>query len=179
MTIHPLPPQAYTKDTLIKAYEWLQAQGESIKQIATSPDVLVSLYMKAQMQGEEVLHRPSIKNFKSDLKNLASMMGEWGPSISHSQRQSPLFHASSHLSESAVGGKTPQSPSPPSASVGEHHTETRVSNSVSIKTEPSIWDEGLQIKLKEIQNLYHLSTELEAAKLLMSIGYHHAKRLMS
>ncbi len=77
MTINPLPPQAYTKQTLVKAYEWLKTQSESIRQIATSPDVLVSLYMKAQMQGEDVLHRPSIQNFKKDLKDLASIMGEW------------------------------------------------------------------------------------------------------
>jgi hypothetical protein len=176
MTIHPLPPQAYTKDTLIKAYEWLQAQDEGIKKIATSPDVLVSLYMKAQMQGEEALHRPSIKNFKSDLKNLASIMGEWDATQAQAQPQSVTGLASPSISSS----KIVSSANPSSATrVQLNYKETPVSNS-SVKTSDSVvWGEGLQIKLKEIQDLYHLSSELETARLLISIGYHHAKRLMS
>jgi hypothetical protein len=159
MTIHPLPPQAYTKDTLIKAYEWLQTQSDSIKQIATSPDVLVSLYMKAQMQGEDALHRPSIKNFKHDLKNLADMMSEWGPSQAH-------MTATSHSGSSmAVSQAT--------------HTETRVSNSVSTTKEIPALDPAFRDKVREIQHLFGLSREAEALSLLINIGYHHAKRLMS
>jgi hypothetical protein len=174
MTIHPLPPQAYTKDTLIKAYEWLQAQDEGIKKIATSPDVLVSLYMKAQMQGEEALHRPSIKNFKSDLKNLASMMGEWD--AHQVQAQSVTGLASPSISSS----KIVSSANPSSATrVQSNYKEIPVSNSGAKTSDSVVWGESLQLKLKEIQDLYHLSSELEAARLLISIGYHHAKRLMS
>lgn len=75
--MNPLPPQAYTKDTLVEAYAWLQSQNESIKEIATTPDILVSLYMKAKMQGMEALERPSIQNFKSELKSLVGIMGEF------------------------------------------------------------------------------------------------------
>lgn len=173
MTIHPLPPQAYTKDTLIKAYEWLQAQGDSIKQIATSPDVLVSLYMKAQMQGEEALHRPSIKNFKSDLKNLASMMGEW-----EAEQEVPMTRVSSPRDAGPSMGAM-HSSGPSTSVVQATHTETRVSNSVSITTEVPVLNEDLRDKVREIQEQYHLSNETEALKLLISIGYHHAKRLMS
>ncbi len=77
MSMNPLPPQAYTKDTLVDAYAWLQSQNESIKEIATTPDILVSLYMKAKMQGMEALERPSIQNFKSELKSLVGIMGEF------------------------------------------------------------------------------------------------------
>ena len=77
MSMNPLPPQAYTKDTLVEAYAWLQSQSESIKEIATTPDILVSLYMKAKMQGMEALERPSIQNFKSELKSLVGIMGEF------------------------------------------------------------------------------------------------------
>ena len=71
MTMNPLPPQAYTKEILLKAYQWLMSQDSSIKEIATTPDILVSLYLKATRDGDSVLERPSIKNFKNELKNLA------------------------------------------------------------------------------------------------------------
>lgn len=79
MTMNPLPPQAYTKDTLVKAFQWIQLQGPDIKQLASTPDVLVSLYLKAKLQGEAVLERPSIQNFKNELKNLAGQLGEFAP----------------------------------------------------------------------------------------------------
>ncbi len=75
--MNPLPPQAYTKETLVHAYAWLQNQSENIKELATTPDVLVSLYLKAKLQGDGALERPSIQNFKNELRNLAGMMGEF------------------------------------------------------------------------------------------------------
>lgn len=76
MTMNPLPPQAYTKDTLTKAYLWLLNQNESIKELATTPDTLVTLYLKAQRNGDDSLDTPSIQNFKNELKSLAGLMGE-------------------------------------------------------------------------------------------------------
>lgn len=76
MTFNPLPPQAYTKETLLKAYQWLMGQNSSLKEIATTPDILVSLYLKATRDGDHSLERPSIQNFKNELRSLAGMMGE-------------------------------------------------------------------------------------------------------
>lgn len=75
--MNPLPPQAYTKETLVKAYQWLQHQSDGIKGMATNPDILVSLFLKAKMQGDSALERPSIQNFKNELRNLAGMIGEF------------------------------------------------------------------------------------------------------
>lgn len=77
MAMNPFPPQAYTRETLVKAYQWLQNQHPNIKELASTPDLLCSLYLKAQMQGNEALDRPSLHNFKSELKSLAGMMGEF------------------------------------------------------------------------------------------------------
>ena len=70
MTMNPLPPQAYTKETLVLAYEWLNKQSKEIREMCGTPDILVSLYNKAKMQGDEALERPSIKNFKNELKKI-------------------------------------------------------------------------------------------------------------
>ncbi len=79
--MNPLPPQAYTKEVLLKAYSWLQNQNPSIKEMASTPDVLVSLFLKATRDGDEVLERPSIQNFKKELKSIAEMMGEFDKDV--------------------------------------------------------------------------------------------------
>jgi len=168
MTIHPLPPQAYTKDTLIKAYEWLQTQGDSIKQIATSPDVLVSLYMKAQMQGEEALHRPSIKNFKNDLKNLANMMSDWEAS-----------HVKTHFPYTQPNKANSTYPGSSNSVAQSTHNETGVYTTASTIKELPALDSAVLDKVRETQQLFGLSNEAEALRLLINIGYHNAKRLMS
>ncbi|MBK7960393.1 MAG: hypothetical protein IPK04_03700 [Bdellovibrionales bacterium] len=76
MAVNPIPPQAYTKDTMLRAYSWLQNQSLHIREMATTPDILVSLYLKTTWDGEGALDRPSIQNFKNELRSLAGLMGE-------------------------------------------------------------------------------------------------------
>ena len=76
MAVNPLPPQAFTKETLQKAYTWLLNQNSSIKEMASTQDMLISLYLKAQRSGEASLDTPSIQNFKQELKSLANLMGD-------------------------------------------------------------------------------------------------------
>ncbi|MBY0385244.1 hypothetical protein K2X05_08810, partial [bacterium] len=75
-----LAPQAYTKETLSKAFDWLQYQPDQVKQVATSPDVLVGLFLKAQRQGIDHIDADapvSSKKFLSDLKNLKKDMAQF------------------------------------------------------------------------------------------------------
>lgn len=75
-----LAPQAYTKETLSKAFDWLQYQPDQVKQVATSPDVLVGLFLKAQRQGIDHIDVDapvSSKKFLSDLKNLKKDMAQF------------------------------------------------------------------------------------------------------
>ena len=76
MTVNTLPPQAYTKETLQKAYTWLLNQSPSVKDLATTQDMLVSLYLRAVRNGEISNESPSIQNFKQELKSLAGIMGD-------------------------------------------------------------------------------------------------------
>jgi len=67
-----LPPQAYTREVFAHAYEWLQSQSKSIKELAQTPDDLVALYLQARRHGHlNNTQTPSSKSFKNDLKNLA------------------------------------------------------------------------------------------------------------
>jgi hypothetical protein len=69
-----LPPQAYTREILTAAFNWLQSQPESVKKLATTPDSLVGIFMRAQRFGNSSMEADapvSSQNFMSDLKNLA------------------------------------------------------------------------------------------------------------
>ncbi len=69
-----LPPQAYTREMLAVAFNWLQSQPESVKKQAASPDALVGLYLRAQKFGPgsgEADAPVSSQNFIHDLKHLA------------------------------------------------------------------------------------------------------------
>ena len=69
-----LPPQAYTRDTLSKAYEWIRDQPPHIQELGRNADTLVSLYLQARRRGGSFYRSgetPSTQSFKSDLKNLA------------------------------------------------------------------------------------------------------------
>jgi hypothetical protein len=67
-----IPPQAYTRDVLVKAIEWIGTQPSTVREKATSADLLVSFYMQACRRASANMEAPvSQENFKTDLKNLA------------------------------------------------------------------------------------------------------------
>lgn len=113
MSLDFLPPQAYTKETLLKAYTWLQDQSEQIRELATTPDQLVSLYLKATRHGQETVERPSLQNFKSELKNLAGMMGDLD------KKQTPVPASNSPQTQLQM---TPIQPPLTTSQSSNHHT---------------------------------------------------------
>lgn len=155
MNMNPLPPQAYTKETLVQAYAWLQSQSESIKEIATSPDILVSLYLKAKLQGDSVLERPSIQNFKNELKSLAGMMGEF--EVVEPEKPSTV--------RMRATGNTSTTTSHPTETPKEGKTDTHNLDLQSLTM------------IQEVKTKLNLSSEQEALRLLLSVGYNHTKVL--
>lgn len=149
MTLDYYPPQAYTKETLLKAYNWLQDQSEAVRDVATTPDQLVSLYLKAiRGASPESLERPSLQSFKSELKNLAGMMGGL---------------------EKKQESEIPLPPLPPQAPV----TSTPVAPAAA---KPSL-DELTQSLIREVKSELNLSTDQEALRMLVKIGYQKVKSL--
>jgi hypothetical protein len=117
-----LPPQAYTREILATAYNWLQRQPDSIKKLATTPDALVGLFIRAQRYGPANLESEapvSSQHFVSDLKNLAADMKQFdghtsssgssaAPSstLSEIRSSSANISGSANLSRSAAGAVT-------------------------------------------------------------------------
>lgn len=171
MTMNPLPPQAYTKDTLTKAYMWLLHQSESIKELATTPDILVSLFLKAQRNGDESLDTPSIQNFKKELKSLAGMMGELESRKEFQlQTQAPPPPASSPLTNSM----TTQAPK-----VMVQTQQVNIQNNHVSVDALSQLDPKSRSMISEVREQLNLGSDIEVIRLLVSLGYHKAKGLYS
>ena len=171
MSLNPLPPSGYTKDTLVKAFQWMKSQGDGIKELASSPDLLVSLYLKAQREGQESLERPSIQNFKNELKSLAGMMGELDD-IKANPHQN--FANQPQASSSFQPQANQTSPTQPLIS----KTNSQVPQTLK-KTPTEIAELNLDPRsvsmIQEIRWKLNLSSEQEALRLLITLGHQKAK----
>lgn len=161
MAVNPLPPQAFTKETLQKAYTWLLTQNSSIKEMANTQDMLISLYLKAQRGGEAALDTPSIQNFKQELKSLANLMGDLQTTPSSTSQVSPVSTASgaSYSSNLAPSQPTPQ------------ESAQLASSALSQLDVASL------NALADVKNTLNLSSEVEALRALIALGYKQFKKI--
>lgn len=151
MSLDYFPPQAYTKETLLKAYNWLQSQSDAVREMATTPDQLVSLFLKNSRIGSlESQERPSVQSFKSELKNLAGMMGDL------EKKQEPVY----------------QAPVPPQSPVQQTSQPT-----MTAAPRTSAMDDLTQSLIREVKSELNLSTDQEALRMLVKIGYQKVRSL--
>ena len=66
-----IPPQAYTRDTLVKAIEWVSGQPPTVRERANSADLVVSFYLQACRKAASTETPVSGASFKTDLRHLA------------------------------------------------------------------------------------------------------------
>lgn len=215
-SMNPLPPQAYTQQTLKEAYAWLMNQHESIKEMATTPDILVSLYLKAQRQGLEALERPSVQNFKNELKQLAGLMGDLDQNTQivgqPTQTNSNQFvnvqpqHTQQHIqqpsSQVVQHSSPPVAPAQPqivvqqtpqmsghisadmTASLTASHQQYEMTKYETTKVVRKTSDSmaGLDTKtwamIHEVKEGLNLSSDQEALRMLVTLGYKGAKKLL-
>ncbi|WP_374034061.1 hypothetical protein ACES2I_15940 [Bdellovibrio bacteriovorus] len=200
MTMNPLPPQAYTKETMLKAYQWLMVQNSSIKEMATTPDILVSLYLKATRDGEHSLERPSIQNFKNELKSLAGMMGELDRAP---QASSVVVQAAAAAAVQAQPVMAPQQavhqvqhvpqmqqqvlppvqpvmtmPPAPATQTQVSYTEKTLTTTSRTPETLDMLDCGSKAMIQEVKDEFNLSSDLEALRMLIKIGYSRSKGLL-
>ncbi|WP_347357647.1 hypothetical protein [Bdellovibrio sp.] len=174
MTMNPLPPQAYTKETMLKAYQWLMVQNSSIKEMATTPDILVSLYLKATRDGDHSLERPSIQNFKNELKSLAGMMGEL---------DRPVMTAAAAAAVQAQPMMTPAqqmvvATPAPVAQTQVSYTEKTLTTMSHTQDLVDLLDCGSKAMIQEVKGEFNLSSDLEALRMLIKVGYSRSKALL-
>jgi uncharacterized phage infection (PIP) family protein YhgE len=154
MAMNPLPPQAYTKETLQKAYSWLLNQSPSIKEMASTQEMLVSLYLKAQRNGEASLEAPSIQNFKQELKSLANMIGDFNPTSTAAPQQGTA------TSTSTIAKTMPLANTQMPSSFNEL-------DNVSLTA------------IQEVKNVLNLSSDTEALRALIALGHKQFRKINS
>ena len=180
MAVNPLPPQAYTKETLQKAYTWLLTQSASIKEMASSQDMLISLYLKAQRSGDASLETPSIQNFKQELKSLAGIMGDLQvPSQSVPPSHMPpamTSHAGATHSNKAA-----------TAAMSSHSSQTSSFSQPTFLAQPanlnpapassgSLDSVSMQF-IQEVKQGLNLSSDAETLRALIAMGYKQFKKM--
>lgn len=200
-----LPPQAYTKETLVQAYNWLRSQPPHVQELAKTPDALVALYTKAQMHGENYFSRANLQGFKSELKSLANMMGELddsSASIGSQSSPSPPLSANKAGLNTTMAPSISTSPNVPMAqpavspqpiapagthvgmALGENFSGTvsdpsyalfngmNASNNRGVGRElRNVLDARSWTMIQEVKNHFNLSSEAEAVRLLIAMGY--------
>lgn len=73
-----MPPQAYTKEVLAAAFDWLADQPEYVRQKIASSDDLVGTYLKStRLKTEFNRDLSSAKNFRNELQDLAQNLKQF------------------------------------------------------------------------------------------------------
>lgn len=213
MAMNQFPPQAYTRDMLATAYEWLRGQPTSVRELAKDSDSLVALYMQARRRSE---HKSDVvassESFKQDLKNLAEGLKQFDepglaagmpqqilpsqsqpvitppqvftpPQMASPRQHTPnsqavhvphatptTMHASSHSQAQAA------SHSPSHSQV--HHSVTHAPQHYSTHQQAPTMSQGsnpldhiTRDKIRSVQLRMNLSSETEALRMLVAIGY--------
>ena len=188
-----IPPQAYTRDTLVKAIEWLSVQPPSVRERATSADLIVSHYLQSRRKGDTAqLDLPvAAEEFKSDLRQLAAELNHPEelpppgptrspsyiippPSLSHAPVEERAFERAdfaapvreSHFRprrEAPVRRPEPAAPAP--APTPSHAGPTWAIDKRSLEI------------ARELQDRLNLSCESEAIRLLITMGAERARGL--
>jgi hypothetical protein len=186
MSLSNLPPQAYTRDTVLEAFNWLQTQPESVRQHAKTEDALVSLYLRAKRFGGigsplEQEAPISSKKFKSDLKNLAKGLRDFD--------KTPPQETTNGASQDAKRAKqTPPPPAPPQRDRPPQQepqnyrlgiTELNLPElKVSPQNPPLELDPLSHRQIRRTMDLLNLSSESEALRLLITLGAQSVQKLL-
>lgn len=159
-----LPPQAYTRDILIKAYEWLSTQPDVLKQKAKDADTLVSLYMmsRRRVTQDNWEEKVSAETFKNDLRHLAEDMKQFEAPMTMPAAPTPASPPQSQRSHVSTPAASLAAPSMPSML---EHKALQL-------------DERSLRMVREIQDRFNLSHENEAIRMLIVLGYEKVRPLL-
>ncbi len=197
MAVNPLPPQAYTKETLQKAYAWLLTQPSSVKELAHDQNTLIGLYLRAQRNGDAALDSPSVQHFKQELKSLAHMMGDFqsnpsetimqpltSPLPSHPQTTTPLAQMNPIINPAANPQQQGHAVAPtPFPMATATHSTVKYESQSSSTTVPfninitSLLDSKSLSAIYEVQEKLNIGSESEALRILITLGLKNFKKL--
>jgi hypothetical protein len=165
-----LPPQAYTREILVQAFEWWSMQAPALKERATTADAIVSFYLQARRRGAAHPDTPlSGEVFKNDLKTLAEGLKQFEDSVAPPPQPlrsfaPPVTPPVQHAPAPPLATPLPPTaaPVPPTAAAGV------VVWSVDARSVQAA---------KEIQLRLNLGSEIEALRMLVTLGIERSREL--
>lgn len=202
-----LPPQAYTREVLIKAYEWLAQQPLPVRERATTADSLVALYLQAKrkIQGDDGIRshweqppsQASVDAFKADLRSLAEGLRQFDDPFAAPPTPVPVQTSSASVTSPLPGFgqeriSAPHPLQPPAPFVGPgpmvepqwpqptrpQVTPTPPFPQPAFQGEVLELDEKTRTWAKEVQSRLNLSSEADALRALIAIGYERLRDLL-
>jgi hypothetical protein len=180
-----LPPQAYTREMLTTAFNWLQTQPDSVRKMATSPDTLVCLYTRAQRSGATLLDSEapvSSQNFMSDLKNLAEGLRAFDePAAAAPVKPRPTPISANNPSPQKFAGAqvTPlHQPVAEDHRFFERHQPQQAHLSPATPQGPALNERSIAM-IQEVKGALNLSSDSEVANLMMALAYKNLKNLLA
>lgn len=177
-----IPPQAYTRDVLVKAIEWIGTQPSTVREKATSADLLVSFYMQACRRASANMEAPvSQENFKTDLKNLAQGLKAFedpAPPASTPNRFAsygvePIFRHDVPMAEPVYAPPPPVPPPPPP----QAPTPAPVSRHQAQQGPQWTIDPRSLSAARELQQRLNFASEQDAIRFLVTLGCERAREL--
>jgi hypothetical protein len=186
-----LPPQAYTREILTAAFNWLQTQTESVRKTATTPDVLVGLFMRAQRFGESNPESDapiSSQNFMSDLRNLAEGLKQFeGPAKDTSRGMQRENHRDPRRFTASPNIAPPITPNVSANMMPNMSSDIGYFQPPIMQVQTPAPSVGVQAGLNErtltmiheVKAQFNLSCEAEAINMMVSLAYKSLKNLLA
>lgn len=188
-----LPPQAYTREVLALAFQWLQTQPDPIRKMAQTPDALVALYLKAKRSGDVSIEQEapvSAEAFRTHLKTLAHEIQQFLPE--NEQHKTSQTNTNQIFSQNSAHG-FPTQPSMPHQMVNPtppHFSENFVEDGVGRRPTQSI-SQSMESRIPDMRNLdarsiemihkvkhhLNLSSDTEAMRALLVLGFERFQSL--
>lgn len=168
------PPQAYTREILVKAINWIQGQPPAVRARATSADLVVSHYLQACRRADMQSTTPvSGETFREDLKNLAADLKQFEepvvapptpPSFSHG----PVYTSTPEITPPVQMPAPPPLQTPPPTVAPPSHEAPLITWSVDARS---------LSQARELQERLNLGSETEALRVLITLGAEKAREL--
>lgn len=190
-----MPPQAYTKEVLAAAFDWLADQPEYVRQKISSSDDLVGTYLKStRLKTEFNRDLSSAKNFRNELQDLAQNLKQFEEKeeqvvkVDKPERNDHFEMPAQGFNPTAVTlSKEAQIFKPQAQVLEEKETLVKPPAVVSVSVAKTAkLDEGeivfkidqkTQKALDMAKDKLNLSSDSEALRVLVSLGEKHLKKL--
>ena len=203
-----VPPQAYTRDTLVKAIEWMNSQPAALRERAGSADLIVSYYLQARrrMTAAQMEAPVSGESFKADLKHLAQDLKQFEEPSAPPTQPNRAFANLHEVTIPQVEFQSPFNPprvlqqTPPvRMHMAQEHVQTYQDEPVHAPAPPPAppkpqaaapqpqapkvmtWtiDPRSLAAARELQQRLNLSHETEALRMLVTLGLERMREVLS